>query len=73
MLAGLLGIPLCREGQTAGFPVCLRSECFLFSADVDAGCVDFVESLLLEVVEVFVEIVDRGDFAALGFVGAEGH
>ena len=71
--AGLVGIPFGGEGQAALFPVGVRTPGFLLSTDVDAGGVDFVVALLLEVVEALVELVEAGDTGAFVDVGAEGH
>ena len=73
MHSGLVGVPFGGESESSFFPVGVGAPGFLLSAHVDAGGVDFVVALLLEVVEAFVEIVEAGDAGSFVDVGAECH
>jgi hypothetical protein len=50
MITGLQGEPLGCDLEAMLFPACLSCEGFLLSADIDAGRVEFVVALGLEVV-----------------------
>lgn len=73
VFAWLGWVSLGGQLQAAFFPASLAREGFLFPVDVDAGGVDFVVALRLEVVEVLVEVVEGCDARGFAGVCAVGH
>lgn len=66
-------VPFGSQSQAARLPVRLGCESLLLSVDIDASGVDFIEALLLEIIEAFIVLIERGDPGALGLRGTKGH
>ena len=71
--SSLVGIVLGGQSEATFLPFCFCRESLLFCSHVRFGRVHFVVSLLLEVVEAFVEVVQRGDTSPGSLIWPECH